>query len=62
MRDKYLRYTLESGSTRIFNCLAVTQSILATQAEEQASEPLAINATDGQPDVATLATSVLPPM
>ncbi|MAJ63274.1 MAG: hypothetical protein CL558_08290 [Alphaproteobacteria bacterium] len=60
MRDKYLRYTLESGSTRIFNCLAVTQSILATQAEEQASEPLAINATDGQPDVATLATRPAP--
>jgi hypothetical protein len=29
MRDSYLRYTLDSGSARIFNCLGITQAILA---------------------------------
>lgn len=28
MKDKYLRYTLEAGSARIFNCLAITREIL----------------------------------
>ncbi|MEM6901927.1 MAG: hypothetical protein AAF556_01645 [Pseudomonadota bacterium] len=32
MKDKYLRYTLEAGSARIFNCLAITREILGDAA------------------------------
>jgi len=43
MRDRYLRYTLESGSTRIFNCLAITQSILGIEGNIKTGEKIPAN-------------------
>ena len=36
MKDKYLRYTLEAGSARIFNCLAITREILGETMDDGA--------------------------
>ena len=40
MRDRYLRYTLEAGSTRIFNCLEITKEILADHGIDPESQAL----------------------
>ena len=44
MHDRYLRYTLESGSTRIFNCLDITKNILSDHGLDASDLALTKNA------------------
>ncbi|MEO0391953.1 MAG: hypothetical protein AAF213_01760 [Pseudomonadota bacterium] len=44
MHDRYLRYTLESGSTRIFNCLDITKNILSDHGLDASDLELTKNA------------------
>ncbi|MBV6631903.1 MAG: hypothetical protein KI792_02590 [Alphaproteobacteria bacterium] len=46
MKDKYLRYTLEAGSARIFNCLAITREILGETMDDGAGDTAVLDAPE----------------